>query len=385
MHPRGIEVLVLAPIGVDAVEPPHHVVVHHVHHRFGHGAVDALEGVHAFLEDDLVHRLTFLDDGHLVALLAVEVLYLAGILHRHDAHAVGARVRFHHHVGSLGDAVGGIFFPDAGQQGVHAAGEALLPLAGLEIHFPTGVEEGVEEPGVHLQEVGEIRHHLVIAGEVVGFAAVRPARRQGRDDGLVQVPEQIRHPCGEIVIEKDGAGVVVLQHQPLAVAPDRFEQEAAPVGQRHGCGGCDLGQEGADAHFQPRLLEEVLQGGHVLQVIGVAGVVLRDDEEAPRHRTHLFHRCHGGLHAQREEIRIQVVEAAGKQVGVHGGQFEAAVAQIHRGIKRCLVLLPLAAEPVLDGGHPVQEVPFQFEQGAGEGGGEVGDHGRFRKRAEPAL
>jgi hypothetical protein len=47
-------------------------------------------------------------------------------------------------------------------------------------------------------------------------------------------------------------------------------------------------------------------------------------------RADLLHRRHRGVHAQRQEFGIEVVEAAGKEVRVDRGQLEAAVAQVHR-------------------------------------------------------
>jgi len=39
------------------------------------------------------------------------------------------------------------------------------------------------------------------------------------------------------------------------------------------------------------------------------------------------------------------------------------------------VFLPLAAQPVFDLGTAFQELAFEFEQGAAEGGGQVWNHG----------
>ena len=50
---------------------------------------------------------------------------------------------------------------------------------------------------------------------------------------------------------------------------------------------------------------------------------------------------------QLDEIRIQVVETAGEQVHVDGSHFVACVADVHRTVKRRLVLLPFAAKPRL--------------------------------------
>ena len=91
--------------------------------------------------------------------------------------------------------------------------------------------------------------------------------------------------------------------------------------------------------------------------------------------TDLFDRAHHRLHAQRVEFRVQVVEAARKQVGVHGRELEAGVAQIRRGVERDGVFLPLAAEPVLDVGHGLQDAALQIGQGAGQCSGKAGNVG----------
>ncbi|BBN89288.1 hypothetical protein AZSP09_23110 [Azospira sp. I09] len=41
------------------------------------------------------------------------------------------------------------------------------------------------------------------------------------------------------------------------------------------------------------------------------------------------------------------------------------------------MLLPLAAQPLFDAGTVVEEAFFQVQQGAGEGGGEMGNHGEL--------
>ena len=81
-----------------------------------------------------------------------------------------------------------------------------------------------------------------------------------------------------------------------------------------------------------------------------------------------------GLHAQRREFRIQIVESGGEQVGVDRRQLKTAVAQIDRRIEGRRVFLPLAAQPVFDLRTGGQETALQFEQGAGEGCREVGNH-----------
>src|SRR6185436_12845012 len=81
---------------------------------------------------------------------------------------------------------------------------------------------------------------------------------------------------------------------------------------------------------------------------------------------------------------IEVVEAAGEQVRVHGCKFEAAVAQVDRGVDRRLVLEPLRAEPALDFRPLVEHLPLEFLQRAGEGGREGRDHGRMEGKGQYA-
>ncbi len=83
----------------------------------------------------------------------------------------------------------------------------------------------------------------------------------------------------------------------------------------------------------------------------------------------------GGLDAQRHEGVVEIVEAAGKQVGVHRRQLEARVAQVGGAVERRHVVLPLGAEPLFDVAGIVEELALELEQGAGERGGEVRNHG----------
>src|SRR5690606_30199765 len=145
---RRIEVFVAAAIGMHTVEPPHHVVVHHVHHRLGHRTIPGFEGVHTFLDDDLVHFQPFLHHRHPVALAAVEADHFGGIPHRHHAHAVGAGIRLHDHERGFVDAVLAVFRANAGEQAVDLRREALLARALLEIDLPANAEFGIDAPRI---------------------------------------------------------------------------------------------------------------------------------------------------------------------------------------------------------------------------------------------
>ncbi len=267
-----------------------------------------------------------------------------------------------------------VLCPDLVQQGVHLFGQAFLSLALLEIDLAAGGEQGVDQPGIELHQLGKFLGHLAVGGEVGGFAAGGPAGVKGGNDRLVQALQHFRHAGGKVVVEQDGAGVVVVEAKMIAPPHHRFQHQAGAAGQVDGGGLGDVRDQAADAHFQARLAQDVLQRRHVLQVEGVAGVVLRDHQEAAGVRAHLFHRRHGGLDAQGQEIRIEVVEAAGKQVGVHRRQLEAGVAQVHRGVEGGGMLLPLGAEPMLRFRHGVQDMALQLQQGAGKGGGQMGNH-----------
>jgi hypothetical protein len=75
---------------------------------------------------------------------------------------------------------------------------------------------------------------------------------------------------------------------------------------------------------------------------------------------------HGRVHAQRHEVRVEVVEPAGKQVGVDRGKLEAAVAKVHGAVERRLVLEPLRPEPALDLGPLVEHHALELLQRSGE-------------------
>ncbi len=135
-----------------------------------------------------------------------------------------------------------------------------------------------------------------------------------------------------------------------------------------------LGDEAADAHRVPRALHDAAQDRHVLQVVEVARVVLGDDQHAARVGADTLRGRHRRVHAKRQELRIEVVEAAGKEVGVDGCQLEAAVAQVHRRVERRSVLRPALAEPPLDFGALVQHYALELLERTGEMGGEVGNH-----------
>ena len=117
--------------------------------------------------------------------------------------------------------------------------------------------------------------------------------------------------------------------------------------------------------FMPACRRMRCERRDVLQVERVARVVLGHEQHAARVGTDALDRGLDRLHAQRQERRIEVVEAAGKEVGVDGRELEAGVAQVDRRVERHRVLLPLGAQPALDVRHPVEEALLELEQRAG--------------------
>ena len=109
----------------------------------------------------------------------------------------------------------------------------------------------------------------------------------------------------------------------------------------------------------------------VLQVKLVAGVVFRNQRDRACVRTGFFDGRHCGLHTQRMEIGIEVVEAAGKQVGIDRCELESGIAQVNGGVKRRRMILPLRAQPVFNVGVGLQDVAFQFLQRAGQCGSQA--------------
>ena len=375
MHARGVEVLVLAAPGMHAVEAADDVAVDHVDDRFGDRLVERLEGMHAFLDEHLGDFQAFLDHAHLVALLAVEGDHLVGVAHRHHAHAVGAGIGLDDDVRRLGDAVLLVFFLDDVEYGSDVGGQAFLALPFVEVDRAADREGRVDAPRVDADGYREIIGDLVVGREMVGFAAHRPAGVQRRQHVLfVETGEDLGNARREVVIEQDGTRLEAGDAEPVAVADQRFEQQLLAVRQvdRHRFD--EIRDQRADAHVEPGLGEDGGDLGDVLQVELVARVVFRDQQQRARFRTEFLDGAHRGLHAERQEGRVEVVETAREEVGIDRRQLEAGVAQIDRGIKGRRVLLPLAAQPVFDLGAVFQELAFEFEEGAGEGGCQVWNH-----------
>ena len=211
---------------------------------------------------------------------------------------------------------------------------------------------------------------------MVALAAHAPARVQRRQHVLlVQVLQNARRAGRQVVVEQDGAGVEILQHQPPAHALHRFERDALAVGQGNRGAFLQVRIDRADAHVQAGHVEDALQLHQAAQVGAALQIVLGNDQQVARFGADFLDGRHGGLHRQRQHFGGQVVPAAGKQVGVHRRQLETGIADVHRGVERRRVLHPLQAKPALGGGHRVDDALLEFIDGASEGSDEVRNHG----------
>ena len=249
----------------------------------------------------------------------------------------------------------------------------------MEVDAATDREGGVDAPGIDADFLGEAGGHFVISGEMIGFPPHGPAGMERRQhELLVEVAQDFRNACRKIVVEQDGARVETIESEAIFRADQRFEQQALAVRQFDRRRPGDFREQRAKADVQPGLAQDGGDLRDVLQVEQVARVVFRNQQQIARVRADLFDGDHRCLHAKRQKSGVQVVEAAGKQVGVDRRQLEAGIAQVARRIEGWRVLLPLRAQPLLDLRAAVEEAALEFEQGAGEGGRQVGNHGYLR-------
>jgi hypothetical protein len=217
------------------------------------------------------------------------------------------------------------------EDGGNVGSQALLALALVEIDAATDGKGRVDAPRVDADIPGEVAGHFVVGGKVVGLAAHRPTGVERRkDELLVQVAQDIRDSGREIVVEQDGAGVEAVEPEAGWRADQRFEQEGLAVGECYRRRGGDLREQRAEPDVEAGLAQDGGDLGDVLQVELVARVAFRDQEKIARIRTDLLDRHHRRVHAKRQEGRVQVVEAAGEEVGVDRRQLEAGVAQVAR-------------------------------------------------------
>ena len=357
-----------------AVEAAHHVAVDHVDHRLGHRVVNALVRQHAFLDDDLAlgHDLRRL--GARLLQQGLQVLHVA---HRQQAGAARALVGLDDDEGLLADAVFLVLAAHLGQQRIDVGAQAFAAAGLADVDLAAAGEQRVDEPRVDAEQLAEALAHFFIALEVAALAPHAPAGLQRRQQVLlVQVFQNARRAGREVVVQQDGAGVEVLEPQPVARALRRLQRQRLAVGQRDGAAALDGRVDGAEAHVQPRHAEDLLQPRQAGQVEAAGLAVLGHDHQVARLGADLLDGRLRRLHRQWQHVGRQVVPAVGVQVGVHRRQLEAGVADVDRAVQRRRVLHPLQAEPALDHRRGVEDALLQLVDGAGQGSDEVRNHGR---------
>ena len=237
------------------------------------------------------------------------------------------------------------------------------------------VEKGLQKPGVQAQQLAEALADLVVGLEVPALAAHMPASMQRRQQQLpLQVFEDARDAGAEVIVDQDGAGIEVPQPDPVAAPEQRLQSECAPIRQRQRRGLGDVRVKGAYPYLQTSVAQDALQLRHVLQVEAIAGVVFRHQQQPAGLRRSPLQRQACGLRRRRQHLGREVVPAAGIQVGVHGRELEARVADVHRAVEDRGVLRPLQAEPALDRRRRVQNVLTKFRGGAVQRREEMGNH-----------
>ena len=105
-----------AALGMHPIKTTDDEAVDHVDDRLGNRVVDRFERRHTLLNDHRLHLQAFLDDGHLVPLLAVQRANVVRLAYRHDAHAVSPGIGLHDRKRLLVDPIFGVFARDALEQ-----------------------------------------------------------------------------------------------------------------------------------------------------------------------------------------------------------------------------------------------------------------------------
>ena len=236
---------------------------------------------------------------------------------------------------------------------------------------------GVNQPGVNAQHLAEALGDIVVVLAMQALAAYRPARVQRRQQVLlVQVFQNTRGTCRQIVVEQNCARVKPFETNAALGTNDRLQCDLSPVGQIEVSRDFDVWADGPQAHVEARRVKNAFELRQVAQVRDATVVVVRHQHQVVGLGADLFQRGHGGLHRQWQHVHRQVVPAAGVKVGVHRRELEARIAKVHTAVERWRVLHPFEPEPALDGRHRVEHALLQLVRWAGQGGYQMGNHGR---------
>ncbi len=122
----------------------------------------------------------------------------------------------------------------------------------------------------------------------------------------------------------------------------------------------DFRVQAAHPYFKTGRTQDIAECQHILQIESIAGMVFRHNQHRFGLRAGTLHRILRRVCRQLDEIRVQIIKPAGKQVHINRCHFITGIADIHRAIKRRLVRAPLLAEPSLDFSLIKQNFPFKF-------------------------
>ena len=183
----------------------------------------------------------------------------------------------------------------------------------MEVDRAANAEFRIDQPWIEIKVLGKGHGDILIGSEMPGLAPHMPAGVQRRNHILfVEAAQNLRNPTRQIVVEQDCARVEVIQAKPAtggAEPAQRLEHQGLPIGQIDGRWHGHVGKQRTDAHVETGMPQDAGQASQVHQVVLVARVALGHQQQVLRLRADLLDRHHRCLHAQRVEIRIQVVEA----------------------------------------------------------------------------
>ena len=69
-----------------------------------------------------------------------------------------------------------------------------------EIHLATMREIRIDEPGIDVEQLGELIRHAVVSGEMLRLAPRGPACLQRRQNVLLQILQDVRNARGKVLV-----------------------------------------------------------------------------------------------------------------------------------------------------------------------------------------